>query len=205
MIQPIQFIDLKRQHEPLKDEIENAIRSVIEKNSFVLGEEVEEFEKSFAAYCGTKECVGVSSGVDAIFLSLKALGIGPGDEVITTTHTFIATAFAISRSGAKPVLVDCNEHDFNIDTEKIEGAIAEKTKAIIVCSPNNPTGSIISREDLQVLGNLAREHGYRPSLLENIWALNEKVRTDKDWLNILGATTENSIKNENNFFKKFIS
>ena len=126
----INFVDLKRQYSGIKQEIDSAIKEVLENTDFILGEPVAKFEKNFADYCKVKYCLGVSSGLDALKLSLKALGIGPGDEVITVANTFIATALAISDCGAKPVLVDCNQLDYNIDIDKIESAITEKTKAI---------------------------------------------------------------------------
>lgn len=127
----INLFDLKKQYLPIKEEIDEAIREVIESSSFVLGQKVEEFENNFSNYCNAKYSVGVSSGTDALYLSLKALGIGLGDEVITTTYTFIGTVLAISKCGAKPVLIDCEKEDYNISVKQIESAITEKTKAII--------------------------------------------------------------------------
>src|SRR3989344_3892989 len=127
----IKLSDINRQDNLIMGEIKESINRVLDSGVFVLGKELESFEDDFAKYCGAKHCVGVSSGADAIYLSLKALGIGQGDEIITTAFTFIGTVLPISKLGAKPVLVDCLAEDFNIDVEKIEFAITEKTKAII--------------------------------------------------------------------------
>lgn len=161
----ISFIDLKKSYIDIKDEIDKAMEKVIEDTSFILGEEVSEFEKNFAKYCDTKYCIGVSSGVDALFLSMKALNIGSGDEVITTANTFIATAFAISRTGATPVLVDCNEKDFNIDVNKIESVITKKTKAIILVHlygqpcDMDPIIDLAEKYNLEVIEDAAQAHG----------------------------------------------
>lgn len=126
----VKFMDLKRMHDPIKEEIMKEINEVIEKNSYILGDKVEEFEKNFAGFHNIGFGVGLDSGTSALELGLKALGIGQGDEVIVPVNTFIATASAVAFSGAKPVLVDNDEH-YNIDASKIEKAITDKTKAII--------------------------------------------------------------------------
>jgi len=128
----MQFLDLKAQYRSVKKEIDRAIKRVLESGQFIGGQEVENFEKEFARFCGVKYAISVNSGTDALFLSLKALGIGSGDEVITTPFTFIATAEVIANLGAKPVFVDINPQTFNIDPSKIEKAITKKTKAIIL-------------------------------------------------------------------------
>ena len=107
-----------------------SIKAVVKRGDFTLGREVAEFEAKFAKVCGTKYAVGVNSGTDALFLSLKALGVGAGDEVITMPNTFIATAGAIAASGAKPVFVDCNA-EYVIDPDKISAAVTPRTKAIM--------------------------------------------------------------------------
>ena len=107
-----------------------SVKAVVKRGDFTLGREVAEFEAKFAKVCGTKYAVGVNSGTDALFLSLKALGVGPGDEVITMPNTFIATAGAIAASGAKPVFVDCNA-EYLIDPDKISAAVTPRTKAIM--------------------------------------------------------------------------
>ena len=115
----VPFVDLKAQYGSIKDEIDKAIAAVISRTAFIGGPFVKAFEESFAEFCGAKHCVGVGNGTDAIFLALKAMGIGPGDEVITAANSFIATAEAITMSGARVVFVDIDPRTYNIDTEKI--------------------------------------------------------------------------------------
>jgi dTDP-4-amino-4,6-dideoxygalactose transaminase len=127
----IPLTDLKAQYISIKGEIDAAIQGVIEKDQFILGPEVEGFEKEIASYCGTKFAVGVASGTDALCLTLRACGIKPGDEVITTPFTFIATAEVITQCGAVPIFVDIDRRTYNIDPGKIESKITSKTRAII--------------------------------------------------------------------------
>ena len=127
----VPLLDLKTQYAAYKKEALEAINEVCESQLFCLGPAVAEFEKKIAAYCGSKYAVGVSSGSDALLVSLMALDIKPGDEVITTPFTFFATAGAISRLGGKPVFVDVDSNSYNIDPSGIEEKITEKTKAII--------------------------------------------------------------------------
>jgi dTDP-4-amino-4,6-dideoxygalactose transaminase len=127
----MQFFDLGKQYKSIKKEIEKSIQRILDRGVFVGGAEVEKFEKEFAGFCKTKHGISVNSGTDALFLSLKSLGIGEGDEVITTPFTFIATVEAIVNCGAKPVFVDIKAETFNIDASKIEKAITKKTKAIL--------------------------------------------------------------------------
>lgn len=126
----IPFVDLKRQYRTLKQEINESLLKVVRSGNYILGEEVEKFEKEFARFCEAKYCVGVASGTDALLLILKALKIGEGDEVITVANTFIATALAISYSGAKPVFIDVDQV-YGMDPNKIEEKITKKTKAIL--------------------------------------------------------------------------
>lgn len=127
----IPFADLKREYVEIKEEINQAIERVLKSGWFILGEEVKHFEEDFSKYTSAKYGIGVNSGSDALFLSVKSLGIGKGDEVITTSHTFISTVDAITRNGAKPVFVDIDPDTYCIDTTKIEGKITENTKAIL--------------------------------------------------------------------------
>jgi dTDP-4-amino-4,6-dideoxygalactose transaminase len=127
----IPLVDLKAQYQEIKKDLDFTVLKVLENGNFILGEEVGSFEKEFAKYCGTKYCVGVASGWEAIFLSLKALGIGQGDEVITAANTFIATVFPIIETGAKPVLVDIDPRTYQIDPELVEKVVTKKTKAIL--------------------------------------------------------------------------
>jgi dTDP-4-amino-4,6-dideoxygalactose transaminase len=127
----IPWVDLTIQHHNIRSEINSAIQGVLDRGDFILGQDVAKLEEEFAAYCGTKFAVGVDNGVSALELSLRALGVGPGDEVIVPTHTFTATAAAVSFSGAEPVFVDADPETWNIDVEKIEEAISPRTKAIL--------------------------------------------------------------------------
>jgi len=124
-------VDLKKQYRNIKDEIDKKISILINDSAFILGKDVEEFEKEFGKFCGARYSVGVSSGIDALIITLRALNIGYGDEVITTPNTFIATAEAISLVGARPVFVDINEEDYNINVDLIKEKITDRTKAII--------------------------------------------------------------------------
>ncbi|HEY9171549.1 MAG TPA: DegT/DnrJ/EryC1/StrS family aminotransferase [Verrucomicrobiae bacterium] len=127
----IPFLDLKAHHEPLRAEIQAAINRVIDANAFAGGPFVAEFETAFANFCGAKHAVGVGNGTDALWLSLLALGVGPGDEVITVPATFMATAEAVSFCGARPVFVDIDEQTYTMDPERLEQAITPRTRAII--------------------------------------------------------------------------
>jgi len=127
----VPLVDLKRQYLSIKREIDEAIQEVIDKSAFIMGENVEQFENDFAAYCGVKYGVGTSSGTTALHLALLACGVTGGDEVITVPYTFIATAEAISQTGARVVFVDIEDRSYTMDPEKVEQAITEKTKAII--------------------------------------------------------------------------
>lgn len=127
----IPLVDIQRQYQSIKNEINIAVQRILEKGNFILGEELSDFEKEFSFFCGGKNTIGVGSGTDALFLTLKALNIKDGDEVITVANTFISTVLAISFTGAKPVLVDINPITYNIDVSKIESCITSKTKAII--------------------------------------------------------------------------
>lgn len=129
--QPIPLNDLSRQHESLKGEILATVKTLLSNSHFILGPELEMFESNFAWYIGAKHAVGVASGTAALHLALLACGVEPGDDVITTTHTFGATAEAIIFCGAKPVLVDIEDDTYNIDPSKIGERITKKTKAIV--------------------------------------------------------------------------
>ena len=126
----ISFVNYKIQYKGLKKEINKAVNRVLSRGDLILREDVEKFERKLAEFTGAKYAIGLNSGTDALFLSLKAAGIGKGDEVITVSHTFVASIAVIVQAGAKPVLVDVG-NDFLMDTEKIEKVITKKTKAII--------------------------------------------------------------------------
>jgi dTDP-4-amino-4,6-dideoxygalactose transaminase len=127
----IPMVDLRLQYQNLKDEIDKAILGVLGSGQFILGENVKEFEKELAEYCNVRHAIGVASGTDALYLALRACGVGPGDEVITTPFSFVATAEVIILTGAKPVFVDIDEETYNISPSKIKSYITDKTKAII--------------------------------------------------------------------------
>ena len=127
----IPLVDLKSQYQSIKDEIDHAIADVVESCHFVLGPQVEAFEADFAAYCETRFACAVNSGTSALHLALLAAGVGPGDEVITVSYTFVATAAAILYTGARPVFVDIDPRTCNIDPAKIESAITPRTKVIM--------------------------------------------------------------------------
>ncbi|MBX3308637.1 MAG: DegT/DnrJ/EryC1/StrS family aminotransferase, partial [Nitrospira sp.] len=127
----VPLLDLKAHHEPLHQEIMAAIEQTFRSQTFILGPEVGKLEEQIAAYCQAKYGIGVTSGTDALLIALMALGVGPGDEVITTPYSFFATAGAVVRLGAKPVLVDIDPRTFNLDPGKIEKAITQRTKALI--------------------------------------------------------------------------
>ncbi len=141
----VPFVDLSIQHQPLKDEIERAIRQVIDRGDFILGKAVEEFEAAFAEACGVKYAVGVSSGTSAIALGLQACGIGKGDEVIVPTNTFIATVIGVIQAGAIPILVDCDFNTALIDLESAAAAVTPNTKGII---PVHLYGQMVSPSQL---------------------------------------------------------
>ena len=128
---PVPFLDLRAHHEPFMEEFVGAFRRVAETSAFAGGPFVAAFEKEFAAFCGAKHCIAVGNGTDALWLSLLALGVGPGDEVITVPNSFMATAEAISYCGAKPVFVDVDEETYTMDVTQLEKAITVRTRAII--------------------------------------------------------------------------
>ena len=127
----VPFIDFSEQYNTVKDNINSGLQAVFQKGNFILGEEEKNFEQDFATFCDAKYAVGVNSGTDALYLALSALDIKAGDEVILPAHTFIATALCISYTGAKPVLVDIEDQTYNLDPNKLEEAISDKTRAII--------------------------------------------------------------------------
>jgi len=127
----IPMTDLKGQYQSIKGDIDAAISRVLQHTQFILGQEVKTFESEMAAYCGTRSAVGVASGTDALLLALLACGVGPGDEVITTPFTFVATAEAIVNCGAKPVFADIDPATYNIDPRQIGPRITSRTKAVI--------------------------------------------------------------------------
>lgn len=160
----IKFVDLNRQHDLMQSEIQSAIKSVLDSSEFIMGNALENFEKEFARYCGTKYCIGVGNGGDALRLSVLALSIGKGDEVITVANTFTATVDVIVQSGATPVLIDCDEY-FNIDVKKIEKKITRKTKAIIAVHLYGQAANmdeimrLVKKYRLKLIEDVAQAHG----------------------------------------------
>ncbi len=128
---PIPLTDLTVQYQSIRAEIDLAMKNVTESGQFILGSEVKAFEDEMAAYCGTKHAVGVASGTDALLLALLACGIGPGDEVITTPFTFVATVETIVKCGAKPVFADIDPKTYNIDAAQVESRVTSQTRAIL--------------------------------------------------------------------------
>jgi dTDP-4-amino-4,6-dideoxygalactose transaminase len=151
----IPMVDLKIQYESLRDEIESGFRQVLETTHFILGPQGRSLEAEVAAYCGVQHAIAVASGTDALHLALRAAGIGPGDEVITTAFTFIATAEAISHVGAEPVFVDIEPASFNIDVNLIEAAITPRTRAIL---PVHLFGQPV---DLEPIAALCRKYNLK--------------------------------------------
>ncbi len=161
----IPLVDLKAQYASIKPEIDAAIQRVVENTAFIGGKEVSDFEAAFAAFQQTKRAVGVASGTGAIFLALRALGIGAGDEVITTPHTFIASVEPIETLGATTVLVDIDPVTFNLDPAKLEAAITPRTKAILPVhlygqlAPMDAIMEIARKHNLKVVEDAAQAHG----------------------------------------------
>jgi dTDP-4-amino-4,6-dideoxygalactose transaminase len=161
----IPILDLKAQYHEIKEEVDAAIKKVVDAQAFVLGEESLALESEMAKYCGVKYAVGVASGTDALILCLKALGIGPGDEVITTPFTFIATAEAVSLVGARPAFVDIDRRTYNIDPALIEKRINKNTKAVIPvhlygqCADMDPISQVAKRCGLKLIEDCAQAIG----------------------------------------------
>lgn len=163
----VPFLDLPGQYRRLKAEFDEAMSRVVERCDFVGGRAVGEFERAFAEYCGVKECAGVSNGTDAIYLALRALGVGPGDEVITVPNTFIGTTAPITRTGARLKFVDVDPDTLNMDTRQLEAAITHRTRAIVPVhlygQPANMEAVLhhARQHDLFVVEDAAQAHGAR--------------------------------------------
>lgn len=161
----IQFLDFGAMHAEVRPRLDAAYARVVDSNWLVLGNEVDAFEKEFAAYCGAKHCIGVANGLDALFITLKAMGIGPGDEVIVPSNTYIATWLAVSYAGATPVPVEPDPRTYNIDPARIEAAITPATKAIMPVhlygqpADMDPIVEIARRHNLKVVEDAAQAHG----------------------------------------------
>jgi dTDP-4-amino-4,6-dideoxygalactose transaminase len=161
----IPFVDLKAQYQSIKDEIDGAIREVISENSFIGGKFVKRFENEFAKFCKSQHCIGVGNGTDALFIAMKAFGVGDGDEVITVANSFIATSEAITQTGAKVVFVDCHPETYNINVDLIEEKFTDKTKAIIPVhlygqpADMDPIREIAKKYKLKIIEDAAQAHG----------------------------------------------
>jgi dTDP-4-amino-4,6-dideoxygalactose transaminase len=162
---PIPLVDLKAQRETIANDLTAAIAKVIDHCDFILGEDVDLFERDFAEYCRVPYALGVGNGTDALHLACRALDIGPGDEVIVPAMSFASTAFGVSLAGARPVLVDVRPEDALIDPEKIEAAITPRTRAIIPvhlygqCADMEAVCAIAARYSLAVIEDAAQAHG----------------------------------------------
>ncbi|MBA2349577.1 MAG: DegT/DnrJ/EryC1/StrS family aminotransferase [Solirubrobacterales bacterium] len=152
---PVPFLDLAAATAELQEQYETAARRVIGSSWFIRGEETAAFERAFAEYCGVEHCVGVNSGLDAIAIALSGLGIGPGDEVLVPSHTFIATWLAVSRTGATPVPVDVLFPTANLDPARLEAAITPRTRAVV------PVHLYGQPADMDGIGAVARAHGLK--------------------------------------------
>jgi dTDP-4-amino-4,6-dideoxygalactose transaminase len=163
-VQPIPFVDIAAQHRALRAQLDAAIRGVLDGGAFILGPDVAAFEQAFAAYCGTRHCVGVSSGTSALRLALAALDIGAGDEVIVPANTFIASALSVSQTGATPVLVDVDD-TYLMNAAAVEAAITARTKAIMPVhlfgrmADMEPLLALAQRHDLSVVEDACQAHG----------------------------------------------
>ncbi|MEW6037344.1 MAG: DegT/DnrJ/EryC1/StrS family aminotransferase [Pseudomonadota bacterium] len=161
----VPFLDLEKAYKELQAEIESAVLASLRKGWYILGPETGAFEKEFGAYCGASHCIGVASGLDALHLALRAMGVGQGDEVIVPSHTYIATWLAVSLCGARPVPVEPDFDTFNIDPARIEPAITQHTKVIIPVhmygqpADLDPILDIARKHQLKVLEDAAQAHG----------------------------------------------
>jgi len=163
----VPYFDLKAQYDGIRDEILTALDHVCRSAAFILGAEVAEFEREFAAYCEVKHCVALNSGTSALHVALLAAGVGPGDEVITTPNSFIATAEAISYTGARPVFADIDPATFTLSPAAVERAITPRTRAILpthlygLACDMDPILDLARRRGLAVVEDAAEAHGAR--------------------------------------------
>lgn len=158
----VPLLDLTRQYRSIKNEIDEAVAAVLGHCKFINGPEVKKLEGEVASFCGTKYGIGVNSGTDALLIALRACGVGPGDEVVTTTFSFFATAGVISRLGALPVFVDIDPRTYNIDVTKLDAALTPKTKAVVPvhlfgqCADMDPILDLCRQRDLKVVEDAAQ-------------------------------------------------
>jgi dTDP-4-amino-4,6-dideoxygalactose transaminase len=163
----IPLVDLKAQHAEISEEVQRGFASVLENTAFILGPAVAEFEQAFARFCGVAHCLGVANGTDALELMLRAVGVGPGDEVLVPANTFIATALAVARAGAKPVLVDVDARYQLMDPEQAERRIGPRTRALLPVhlfgqlAPMEALGALARDRKLTLLEDAAQSQGAR--------------------------------------------
>lgn len=173
----VPFLNLSAQHKQIKKQIDQAINKVINRGDFISGKELKLFESEFARYCNRRFAVGVNSGTDALFFACRSLDIGNGDEVIVPAFTYIATALAVTFTGARPVFVDIDEDTYNLDIDRIKKAITKRTRAIIPVHlygqpvEMKPILDIAKRYNLKVIEDAAQAHGARYRMSKNNWQL----------------------------------
>ncbi len=173
----VPFLDLSIQYKEIKDEVNKVLNEIYKRSDFILGKEVSEFEEAFAGYCSVDYAIGVNSGTDALFLGLKALDIKEGDEVIVPAFTYIASSFAISHTGARPVFCDIEKDTYNINSGLMEDKITENTKAVMVVHlyghPVNmePILDIARRYNLKVIEDCAQAHGAKWQMANGKWQM----------------------------------
>lgn len=163
----VPFLNLRSPHEEVRSELQQAFERVLDSGWYILGKEVKEFEREFAAYCEAEHCVGVGNGLEALHLILRAYGIGAGDEVIVPSNTYIATWLAVTYAGATPVPVEPDERTYNLDPTKIEAAITPRTRAIIAVhlygqpADMDAIHAVAKKHGLKVIEDAAQAHGAR--------------------------------------------
>lgn len=165
LTEPIPFLDLSHVHEGVKDSILEDVAALIDTNRYINGPAVSEFEAAFATYCGTAHCAGVSSGLDALRLILIATAISPGDEVIVPANTFVATIEAVTQAGARPVLVDASEDDFNLDVAAVDAAVTNSTRFLLPVhlygqmADMRALHEVAARHDVRIIEDACQAHG----------------------------------------------
>jgi dTDP-4-amino-4,6-dideoxygalactose transaminase len=161
----IPILDLTAAYEEIRDEIDDAVKRVVSSGWYIGGPEIQTFEEDFAAYCGTSHCVGVANGLDALHLALRALDVGPGDEVIVSSNSYIATLLAVSMVGASPVMVEPDPATHNLDPSAIEAAITSRTRVVLPThlygqpADLDPILDVVRRHGLKLLEDAAQAHG----------------------------------------------
>ena len=154
----IKFLDLGKVNNRYREEIDERIAKILDNGWYLQGKENEIFTQNLANFCGAKYCVGVANGLDALNLIIKGYGFGAGDEIIVPANTYIASILAISENGCTPVLVEPDINTYNINSDLIEEKITDKTKVLLISFPNNPTGAIMEKEDLEAIREVVTAH-----------------------------------------------